>query len=57
MEGHKIQGHTEMKPQSHHQQKSFLGLFPTASNKIVPTAGAETDTDYGNDITSEIEIS
>jgi hypothetical protein len=56
MEGHKIHGHTEIKPQSHHQQKSFLGLFPTASNKIIPTAGEETDTDYGNDITSEIEI-
>lgn len=55
MDAHKIHTHTEMKPESHHQQKSFLGLFPP-SNKVVPTTYDDTDTDYGNDITSEVDI-
>lgn len=55
----KIYGHTDMKPQSGYQHNPTIWKFKGMNTKVFPEASApdaETDTDYGNDITTDITV-
>lgn len=60
LNGHKIHGHTDMKPESSTFKQNNVWAFANNANKVFPAEPPfkmiDTDTEYGNDITSEIEI-